>query len=181
MSGPPAPLFSLRLFRSNSRAYHKSSEQYWWPSGCRFRFLAQDDSPEYVICLCELAASQQPVVAATAFAAIASLLCGTPAELLGASAILLHYSSALLEIAGSPRGLEVLFAADALLPHAPGAVAAALMQAARVSGVEGAIQQQSALLLHPKHPARVSSDGLWHWPFSWVSRVRSGMTCTALP
>ncbi len=114
--------------------------------------MAQNDSPEYVICLCELAASQHPVVATTAFAAIASLLCGTPAELLGASAILLHYSSALLEIAGSPRGLEVLFAADALLPHAPGAVAAALMEAAKVSGVTGAIRQQSALPPSPRAP-----------------------------
>ncbi len=93
-----------------------------------------------VLCICELAASQHLAVATTAFAVIASLLCGAPDESEAAHLILQNCSDALVDVVGSPRGLNALMAADKLVPHAPGAVAAALAYPADFSDDTGAMQ-----------------------------------------
>lgn len=100
-----------------------------------------------VFCLSELAASQHLEVATTAFAAIASLLCSsTPEESAVTQIILQDCSDALVDVVGSPRGLDALMAAEKLLPHAPGAVAAALAYAVDFPDAAGAMQWWSAFL-----------------------------------
>lgn len=98
---------------------------------CRLGVVPEPDWPECLLCYLELAASQYLIVAATAFAAIARLLCGTPRESKAVLALLLHSSSAVLDVLDSPGGMEALLAAGQLVRHAPGAVAAALVCAAR--------------------------------------------------
>lgn len=92
--------------------------------------MIERDSLEYVLCLFDLTASQLSGVAATAFAAIANLLCSTPATAKTAMTVMLEYSGDLIDVFKSRCGLEAALAAGQLFQHSLGAVAAAILCAA---------------------------------------------------